>query len=131
VIYYGHGSWVVVVIFVAMFALRMIASQRRRGGRRGMPGPGRSFMGGGPYRGDPYRGGPNGASGPPPPGSTPTGSEADSTRTTGTAPGWFADPFVRHEQRYWSGTEWTEHVQDHGAPGTDPPPPDRGRRDVA
>jgi hypothetical protein len=119
---------VVVVIFVAMFALRMMASQRRRGGRRGMsgPGPGRSFMGGGPYRGGPYGGG-----GPQAPGPTPTGSEADATRTTGTAPGWFADPFVRHEQRYWSGTEWTEHVLDHGAPGTDPPPPDRGRRDVA
>jgi hypothetical protein len=128
VIYYGHGSWVVVVIFVALFALRMIASQRRRGGRRGMPGPGpgRSFTGGGPYRGGPY-----GGRGPQAPGATPTGSEADATRTTGTAPGWFADPFVRHEQRYWSGTEWTEHVLDHGAPGTDPPPPDRGRRDVA
>lgn len=126
-IYYGHGSWVVVVIFVAMFALRMISSQRRRGGRRGMPGPGRSFMGGGPSRGGPY-----GANGPPPPGSTSTGSPTpDGTRTSGTAPGWFADPFVRHEQRYWSGTGWTEHVLDHGAPGTDPPPPDRGRRDVA
>ena len=57
--------------------------------------------------------------------------EADSIRTSGTDPGWFADPFVRHEQRYWSGAEWTEHVLDHGAPGTDPPPSDRGRRGVA
>ena len=43
----------------------------------------------------------------------------------GTAPGWFRDPFVRHEQRYWSGTSWTEHVQDAGTPGVDPPPPSR------
>jgi hypothetical protein len=32
------------------------------------------------------------------------------------------DPFVRHEHRYWSGTEWTEHIMDDGVPGTDPPP---------
>ena len=44
---------------------------------------------------------------------------------TGTASGWFTDPFVRHEQRYWSGTAWTEHVQDKGAPGIDPPPQPR------
>jgi hypothetical protein len=36
--------------------------------------------------------------------------------------GWLRDPFVRHEQRYWSGTEWTEHVIDDGVPATDPPP---------
>ena len=38
------------------------------------------------------------------------------------APGWFRDPFVRHEQRYWSGSEWTDHVIDDGVPATDPPP---------
>ena len=39
--------------------------------------------------------------------------------------GWFVDPFVRHEQRYWSGTAWTEHVLDGGTPSLDPPPPPR------
>jgi hypothetical protein len=41
--------------------------------------------------------------------------------------GWFRDPFFRHEQRYWSGTAWSEHVTDDGVPGTDPPPPPSGR----
>ena len=54
------------------------------------------------------------------------GSAADTAATapgfTGTAPGWFVDPFVRHEQRYWSGTAWTEHVLDAGTPALDPPP---------
>jgi uncharacterized protein YxjI len=42
--------------------------------------------------------------------------------TTGTpAPGWYADPFGRHEARYFSGAAWTEHVSSHGRQGTDPP----------
>ena len=35
--------------------------------------------------------------------------------------GWYADPFGRHEARYFSGTTWTEHVTSHGRPGVDPP----------
>src|SRR5438046_10572997 len=42
---------------------------------------------------------------------------------------WYADPSGRHEQRYWSGSGWTEHVADRGqqsvdplAPGPAPPP---------
>jgi hypothetical protein len=46
---------------------------------------------------------------------------------TGIAPGWLIDPSGRHEQRYWSGSEWTEHVTDGGIPGTDPPPIGSGR----
>jgi hypothetical protein len=46
---------------------------------------------------------------------------------TGIAPGWLVDPTGRHEHRYWSGSEWTEHVTDGGIPGTDPPPPGAGR----
>ena len=46
---------------------------------------------------------------------------------TGIAPGWLTDPSGRHEQRYWSGSEWTEHVRDGGVPGTDPPPRSIGR----
>jgi hypothetical protein len=33
-----------------------------------------------------------------------------------------ADPSGKHEQRYWSGTAWTDHVMDEGAPGVDPRP---------
>jgi hypothetical protein len=53
----------------------------------------------------------------------------DGTSSTGMAAGWFRDPFVRHEQRYWSGSEWTEHVVDNGVPATDPPPAPSGPRD--
>jgi uncharacterized protein YxjI len=42
--------------------------------------------------------------------------------TTGTpAPGWYADPFGRHEARYFSGAAWTEHVLSHGRQSVDPP----------
>lgn len=46
---------------------------------------------------------------------------------TGIAPGWLTDPSGRHEHRYWSGSEWTEHVTDGGVPGIDPPPGHPGR----
>jgi Protein of unknown function (DUF2510) len=53
------------------------------------------------------------------------GVDASSSKIayTGIAPGWLVDPTGRHEHRYWSGSEWTEHVTDGGIPGTDPPPP--------
>lgn len=35
--------------------------------------------------------------------------------------GWFPDPFHRHVQRYFDGTQWTEHVFDNGVAGIDPP----------
>jgi uncharacterized protein YxjI len=35
--------------------------------------------------------------------------------------GWYADPFGRHEARYFSGSAWTEHVTSHGRPAVDPP----------
>ena len=42
--------------------------------------------------------------------------------------GWFADPFGRHEHRYWDGAHWTEHVGSQGrqmvdAPVVAPPAP--------
>lgn len=40
------------------------------------------------------------------------------------APGdadWYADPWRRHERRYWDGAEWTEHVSSHGIQRADPP----------
>lgn len=39
------------------------------------------------------------------------------------APGWYADPFERHQSRYWDGSTWTAHVADHGVGATDLPPP--------
>lgn len=48
--------------------------------------------------------------------------EIASTVTTPAVPaGWYADPSSRFELRYWSGTEWTEHVSRSGQQFTDPP----------
>ncbi len=38
----------------------------------------------------------------------------------GSMPAWHADPTARHHHRYWDGSQWTEHVSDHGTAGTDP-----------
>ncbi|SHF52846.1 Uncharacterized protein YxjI [Jatrophihabitans endophyticus] len=35
--------------------------------------------------------------------------------------GWYADPAGKHEQRWFDGTQWTEHVHSHGRQGIDPP----------
>lgn len=37
-----------------------------------------------------------------------------------TPAGWFPDPLGRHEQRYWDGVQWTEHVASHGRQSVDP-----------
>jgi hypothetical protein len=34
--------------------------------------------------------------------------------------GWHPDPMIRHQQRYWDGARWTEHVADDGVPSIDP-----------
>ena len=34
---------------------------------------------------------------------------------------WRADPFGRHELRYWDGSAWTAHVSDAGVQGSDEP----------
>jgi hypothetical protein len=39
------------------------------------------------------------------------------------AAGWQADPFGRHEVRYWDGSAWTAHVSDAGVTSTDEPVP--------
>ena len=36
-------------------------------------------------------------------------------------PGWFPDPFGRHEHRYWDGVQWTQHVGSHGHQSVDAP----------
>lgn len=33
---------------------------------------------------------------------------------------WHPDPTGRHQQRYWDGTRWTEHVSDDGNTSSDP-----------
>jgi hypothetical protein len=33
--------------------------------------------------------------------------------------GWYTDPSRLHEERYWNGAAWTEHVADGGRPGVD------------
>jgi Protein of unknown function (DUF2510) len=106
--YYGHGSWIALVIFGAVFAMRMLSSQRRRRGY------GRAPVSRSPFPGAGFQGSAAGS-------VVPSRGPAGAT-FTGIAPGWLADPFAKHEQRYWSGTEWTEHVSDGGVPGTDPPP---------
>jgi len=42
------------------------------------------------------------------------------------AAGWFPDPAQRHQYRWWSGSEWSEHVSDSGVSSVDPltPQPD-------
>lgn len=121
---YGRSSWVFVVIIVAMFAFRMTASRRRSsgGGRPGRPAP--------PYNGptsSPFQpGGPAGRSGavgtPEGLSDTDAGASAGRPGHTGIPAGWMVDPSGRHQQRYWSGATWTEHVTDDGMPSTDPPP---------
>ena len=34
--------------------------------------------------------------------------------------GWHADPAGRHQQRYFDGAGWTDHVVDAGVQSTDP-----------
>ncbi len=36
---------------------------------------------------------------------------------------WAADPFGRHQWRFYDGTSWTEHVMDASTPSIDPPQP--------
>ncbi len=49
-----------------------------------------------------------------PAGATPAGAPA-------VPAGWYADPAVRFELRYWDGSTWTEHVSRAGQQFTDPP----------
>ncbi len=34
--------------------------------------------------------------------------------------GWWPDPLARHQQRYFDGARWTEHVVDGSVQGVDP-----------
>jgi len=113
--YYGHGSWIVPLVFVALFALRALSSRRRRDAQRRPEVFTPSFT-----RPDP-RGSTEG------PATQP--SDTTGMSHTGIPAGWLVDPSGRHDQRYWSGSDWTDHVTDGGVPGTDPlphPPSEEG-----
>ena len=109
--FYGHGSSIALVIFFGLLALRAFSSQRRRRG--------------------PQRSSPSTSSFTEPThssqGSDAVDGSSGEVTFTGIAPGWLPDPSGRHERRYWSGSEWTEHVTDGGVPGTDLPPGNTGR----
>jgi hypothetical protein len=103
--YFGHGSSTsVVILFAAVFVVRMVMMRRRRqmgGGRRST---GTSAFTGGPP--------------PAPTGSGPTATVVEPTRT-GMDAGWFPDPSGKFQERFWSGTAWTENVRRDGVPSTD------------
>jgi hypothetical protein len=89
---YGHGSAWFVAVLVGLALLRHFSRQR------GRTTAGRALQ----------RPAPSASVAPDPAAKIPAG--------------WMADPFGHFEQRYWSGTAWTEHVTKDGVPGTDPPP---------
>jgi uncharacterized protein DUF2510 len=81
------------------------------------------------------------ATAPPPPAPAPGASAPTATAPTATAPtaatptataptapaaagpgsaGWAADPYGRHQWRYWDGTRWTDQVADGSTQRTDP-----------
>lgn len=93
------------MVFFGLFAVRALSSRRRRQGP-GMSGATRSFHDVRPQADNPHV----------------VDEPLGQVPFTGIAPGWLIDPTGRHEKRYWSGSEWTEHVTDGGAPSIDPPP---------
>jgi len=126
--FYGHGyggggSWIFVAVFVGFMVVRSMGGRRRRGRAPGWgpTGNASAFTGGHPTPGGP----------PPAPGAPlppPPGPRSVEPAHTGVDAGWLPDPSGRHQERYWSGTTWTEHVRDAGVPdsdvwGTGPPPP--------
>ena len=56
------------------------------------------------------------------PAPAPAPDAAPAAAPTGGPAAWHPDPSGRHEQRYWDGNAWTDHVMDKGRPGSDPPP---------
>jgi hypothetical protein len=44
------------------------------------------------------------------------------TDTANPSPDWYPDPTGRFEQRYWDGSQWTEHVSSAGQQRSDPLP---------
>lgn len=57
----------------------------------------------------------------PAPVRTPAPPAAAPTAAAPGGPGWGADPFGRHQWRYWDGARWTDQVADGANQSTDPP----------
>jgi hypothetical protein len=57
----------------------------------------------------------------PSPAPPPEPEPAPVAAATSTPPGWYPDPAMRYELRYWDGNQWTEHVARQGQQFTDPP----------
>jgi hypothetical protein len=102
---YAHGGSYFLILMAAAVVLRLLSQRRRTvgAGRRGSGGPATSASAV-----------PNAQGGPP--------STAGGVGRTGVPAGWLVDPSGRYDERYWSGSEWTEHVTKAGVPGIDPPP---------
>jgi hypothetical protein len=48
--------------------------------------------------------------------------KADGSATDDAPEDWYADPYERHEVRWWDGQKWTQFVRDtDGLTGIDPP----------
>jgi hypothetical protein len=104
--YHSGGAWYVILIPAAFILVRMFAGQRRRriGGGRQSPAP--PAMSNSAVPGSAA--------------AAPHAAYAPGPR--GIPAGWLVDPSGRFDQRYWSGTEWTDHVTKDGVPSSDPPP---------
>jgi Protein of unknown function (DUF2510) len=61
------------------------------------------------------------AAAPAPAGAPAAPATAPAATPAPSAPGWAADPFGRHQWRYWDGSRWTDHVADGSTQSTDPP----------
>ncbi|HUZ10804.1 MAG TPA: DUF2510 domain-containing protein [Acidimicrobiales bacterium] len=107
---YGHGSWMVAVVALGMLALRSASSRRGGSGRSRTRAP----------YGSPDA--PPTTSGRPATPAEPSSSADQGLARVGIPPGWMVDPSGRYEERYWSGTVWTEHVRTNGVPASDRPP---------
>jgi hypothetical protein len=93
---FAHGSSTFLILAAVMLGFRFFAGQRRRtqgAGRRGMVGQ-----------------------------ASASSAVPGGIGHTGIPAGWLTDPSGRFDQRYWSGTEWTENVTKAGVPSIDPPP---------
>ncbi len=84
----------------------------------GYPGSGQPSGGGGFAPGNPFA--PQNQYGTAP-GPVTTGGPSGSP--AGPPPGWYGDPSGRHQQRYWDGATWTDHVVSNNVQSIDPLPP--------
>jgi hypothetical protein len=80
----------------------------------GAVGPAEAAAG---YRPGPFLGGPPALA------HYPEAAPAPAPAPAAAPAGWQPDPSGKFQQRYWSGTAWTEHVANDGVASVDPVPP--------